>query len=451
MATSYGTSEVSALASWLANRRWYGEKARELIDATTISHVRSTIESMDIEFELVRLAFSSGDDASYLLVRHNMDEDADGIEHDAVRAWVMNGFAEARSLIGDHGGRLQWIASAELSQRASEVASQSRVFRGEQSNTSMVFGDRVMVKLFRNLRPGVNPEVEIGNFLTAHTDFRAFPRLLGELDLELAGEGTTIAAVQEFIPSVGDAWGWITERIDDPTIHESTVIAAGVLGQRTGELHVAFSTGEAPAFVPEQADRAHAESVLQASQRELRQTVDDLRRAGIEGAEDLGSALETALAALLELDRTVITRIHGDYHLGQVLRTEDDDFAILDFEGEPARSLEERRAKASPLRDVAGMLRSFDYAAETARRSPRGMSTTDVDSWYRRSRDAFLDGYFTAIVNCEILQRGWTDQSRASVLAAFEVHKALYEVRYELSNRPDWLDIPLNALRRLAI
>ena len=145
----------------------------------------------------------------------------------------------------------------------------------------------------------------------------------------------------------------------------------------------------------------------------------------------------------------MITRIHGDYHLGQVLRTLDDDFAILDFEGEPSRPLEERRAKASPLRDVAGMLRSFDYAAETLRRA-NGADPVAVDAWYRAARDAFMAGYDDTVAGDAVLRRGWDPDSRPAVLAAFEVHKALYEARYELNNRPDWLDIPLNALRRIA-
>ncbi|MDQ4044812.1 MAG: alpha-amylase, partial [Chloroflexota bacterium] len=157
----------------------------------------------------------------------------------------------------------------------------------------------------------------------------------------------------------------------------------------------------------------------------------------------------SSLDAFLQLEGTMITRMHGDYHLGQVLRTEDGDFAILDFEGEPTRSLAERRAKASPLRDVAGMLRSFDYAAETARRTEGG-ERAGIDKWYADSRNALLHAYTDTISSDDELMRGWNAQSREDVLAAFEVHKALYETRYELNNRPDWLEIPLNALRRIA-
>jgi trehalose synthase-fused probable maltokinase len=305
------------------------------------------------------------------------------------------------------------------------------------------------MKVFRKLREGMNPEVEIGEFLTIHTEFRAFPRLLGTIDLEDGDTVTTVAAVQDFVPSVGDAWSWITERIGDPEIRARTIEAARRLGVRTGEMHIAFASGRSDGFVPEVASGAYADAVRAESLAELNDTIDQLGRRGVGGSKALGVALEGALDALTDLEGTMITRIHGDYHLGQVLRTRADDFAILDFEGEPTRSLAERRAKASPLRDVAGMLRSFDYAAETGRRNTEG-DTASIDAWYGSSRDAFMDGYDATVRENSTLMRGWERGARPAVLAAFELHKALYEVRYELGNRPDWLEIPLNALRRIA-
>ncbi|HYH11256.1 MAG TPA: phosphotransferase, partial [Thermomicrobiales bacterium] len=261
---------------------------------------------------------------------------------------------------------------------------------------------------------------------------------------------TTVAAIQEFIPSVGDAWSWVTERVGDRSQRSGTVDAARLLGRRTAEMHVAFATGRADRFVPEVATGAYAEAVRAEARAELQDTVEQLARRGVGGTAALGAGLESSLDALVDLEGTMITRIHGDYHLGQVLRTADDDFAILDFEGEPSRSLAERRAKASPLRDVAGMLRSFDYAAETARRATDPAQIGDIGSWYMDSRLAYLEGYDDVARENSVLMRGWEPGARSAVLAALEVHKALYEVRYELSNRPDWLEIPLNALRRLA-
>ncbi|HEV2127972.1 MAG TPA: phosphotransferase, partial [Thermomicrobiales bacterium] len=326
---------------------------------------------------------------------------------------------------------------------------ESRVFRGEQSNTSIVFGDRVILKLFRKQREGINPEVEIGTFLTRYTSFEAFPKLYGTISLEDGERETTIGALQQFIPSVRDAWSWLTERVTDAALRPSTIEAAATLGSRTGEMHRALASGTDDAFVPEQASGAYATAVRAEAIAELRETVEQLEHRGVENAAALGDALASSLDAFLQIEGTMITRIHGDYHLGQVLRTEDRDFAILDYEGEPTRSLVERRAKASPLRDVAGMLRSLDYAAETARRAGGG-ERDDLDAWYEDSRDAFLRAYTDTVSSDEFLMRGWNAESRADVLAAFEVHKALYETRYELNNRPDWLEIPLNALQRIA-
>lgn len=449
MPTEHGTEDVRHLEEWLAGRRWYGDKARELREATTLLNVRIPENDFEIDFDLVRLGYSSGPDATYLLVRDANDPSGDGVEHAEVRSWLLEGFGDARVLPSESDLRLRWVASDELRRVARKVAGDSRVFRGEQSNSSIVFGSRVMVKLFRKIRPGTNPEVEVGDFLTRHTAFRAFPRLLGVLNLESGETSTTLAAVQEFVPSNGDAWDWITGRINDPSGRVSTIDAAHMLGVRTGEMHVAFASGESNAFAPEVATAAYAGKVRDEAKVELQETIERLDHRGVGGATGLGESLERALGSLQQLEGTMITRIHGDYHLGQVLRTEHGDFAILDFEGEPTRPLSERRAKSSPLRDVAGMLRSFDYAAETARRSSGGRVDAEVTDWYQRSRQAFLDGYNAAIAQNAVLLRGWDDSSWPSVLAAFEVHKALYEVRYELGNRPDWLEIPLTALRRL--
>jgi maltose alpha-D-glucosyltransferase / alpha-amylase len=442
--------DIQRLARWLDDRRWYGDKSRVLSGAETIFRTEVPLMRDQVAIELTRLRYTSGPDADYLLVRSSDAPDEDGIESPSVRAWLLSGLGEARNLEGSDGWHLRWAPVIEGESPDSELAHESRVFRGEQSNTSIVYGDQVMMKLFRKLREGVNPEVEIGDFFTQHTDFTAFPRLMGTIELVKDDAVTTVAAVQQFIPSVGDAWTWITERIADPGIRESTVEAAHVLGVRTAEMHVAFASGKSDRFVPELASGAYAEAVRAEARSELHDTIEQLQRRGVAGASALGERLEASLDALLGLESTMITRIHGDYHLGQVLRTRDGDFAILDFEGEPSRSLAERRAKASPLRDVAGMLRSFDYAAETARRSVEVGNTSEIDAWYEASRSAMLEGYDSTVRGNSTLMRGWEAGERASVLAALEVHKALYEVRYELSNRPDWLEIPLNALRRIA-
>jgi maltokinase len=446
--TTRHLGDTRRLASWLADRRWFGDKTRSLTGAERVFHAEIDADGAKVGVDIVRLSFASGQAADYLLITDERDADIDGVESDAVRAWLMESFRSARSIEGEEGVELRFRLE-DAGKAAVVHVEDSRVFRGEQSNTSIVYGEHAILKLFRKLREGVNPEVEIGGFLTRHTPFDAFPRLYGAIELRDGDRLTTLGALQEFVPSVGDAWSWITERVSDPETRPETTEAAAQLGARTGELHRALAMGTEEAFAPELASGAYAQAVRSEAVAELRDTVDQLDRRGVGGAGELGGALESSLDALLRLEGTMITRIHGDYHLGQVLRTEDGDFAILDFEGEPSRPLAERQAKASPLRDVAGMLRSFDYAAETARRSDRG-DAGGIDTWYRVSRDAFMQGYSEVVAGDEVLMRGWEPDAREAVLAAFEVHKALYETRYELNNRPDWLEIPLNALRRIA-
>lgn len=442
--------DIKQLESWLMQRRWYGDKTRHIEQADTAFRVEVGLEDLDMTIEVIRLSYSAGPPADYLLLRDSNEPEEDGIESSEIRSWVLRGLAEERSLPGEGEGQLRWHRTVDTVALGDDVAGSSRVFRGEQSNSSIVYGNRAIMKLFRKIREGVNPEVEIGEFLTQNTEFTAFPRLLGTIDLELGDTATTVAAVQEFIPSVGDAWEWVTERVGDSARWRDTIDASRLLGVRTGEMHVAFATGRADRFVPEVASGAYADKVRAEAMAELSDTVEQLERRGVGGASALGATLESSLDALLELEGTMITRVHGDYHLGQVLRTADDDFAILDFEGEPTRPLAERRAKASPLRDVAGMLRSFDYAAESARRNGGDSQNEEIADWYDMSRTAFLDGYNSVVRENSVLMRGWEPGARSAVLAALEMHKALYEVRYELSNRPDWLEIPLNALRRIA-
>lgn len=448
MTTPY-LDDPQRLATWLAERRWYGDKARSLTSATRVFHTEIDAQGERVGVGIVRLSFANGQPADYLLITDERDPEADGVESDRVRAWLMECFRRGRAIEGEGGTELRFRSEIGADGLAGVPVEESRIFRGEQSNSSIVYGDRAILKLFRKLREGVNPEVEIGAFLTRHTPFQAFPRLFGTVELRDGDSATTLGALQEFVPSVGDAWSWITERVSDPGTREETVEAAARLGVRTGEMHRGLAMGTDAAFAPELASGAYAQAVRAEAVAELRDTVDQLDRRGVGGAESLGEALGSLLDALLRLEGTMITRIHGDYHLGQVLRTEDGDFAILDFEGEPSRPLAERRAKASPLRDVAGMLRSFDYATEIARRSGSG-DAGEIDDWHRASRDAFMQGYSVAVAGDEVLMHGWDPGARAAVLAAFEVHKALYEARYELNNRPDWLEIPLNALRHIA-
>jgi maltose alpha-D-glucosyltransferase/alpha-amylase len=349
----------------------------------------------------------------------------------------------------------------------------------EQSNTSVVVGEAAMLKAYRRVQRGPQPELEIARFLDA-VGYRNTPALLGYLEYEHpAAELVALAIVQQFVESQGDAWGVTLaylERFFDlrknmeaatrpDDYHTIFLERARTLGQRTAELHRAFATpiGD-PAFDPEPttADdldawvaqaRATAETALAALERERERVPAELR-----AAADALLARRDAIFARIAVpslgDATVMkTRFHGDFHLGQVLVITDD-FMIVDFEGEPGREAAVRRRKSSPLRDVAGMLRSINYAAVAG---VRGLATDRAEDtraleplahdWERRSAAAFLEGYRNTIAGCGSYP-SQPDQAQR-LLELFVLEKAFYEISYELANRPSWLRIPLEGIRAI--
>ena len=307
----------------------------------------------------------------------------------------------------------------------------SRVLRGEQSNTSVILEqeDRtpVILKVFRLLGDGENPDVVLQSALTAAGSDRV-PAVLGSARIAAAGLRTHALVAQEGLPGGQDAWR--TLQVD---------AAAGTAP--TGPLH---ELGGVLAAVHE--DLARALGTQDADPAAVAAAVDGMRRRLAEVAAEVPAVAEhrAALGSLLdaaaEVSWPALQRIHGDLHLGQVLAVPGRGWVLLDFEGEPLRPLAERRAPDCPLRDVAGMLRSLDYAGAVTARE-RGRDTT---AWSAASREAFLDGY--------LLGAGTPPDDRATavVLAAFEADKAVYEALYEARNRPDWIDIPLGAIARIS-
>ncbi len=371
----------------------------------------------------------------------------------------------------------------------------------EQSNTSVIFGSRAILKLFRRLEEGVNPDFEIGRFLTENTGFRGVPRLEGGIEYARPDERPcTLAMLQQMVINQGDGWKMTLEDLGRYYEHSSTFrmvpeemagdgrtlaeIAgqpipeaarekigiyldwATTLGRRTAEMHLALAgaTGD-PAFAPEPLTREdlqnlavslreHASQVFGALKTSLPSLPDEFvdRAAQVLGQRhrilDRFRTLEQMTPGVVQI------RIHGDYHLGQVLRVEND-FVILDFEGEPARPLAERRRKQPALKDVAGMLRSFSYAAYagllgyTARRLEEFASLEPWASyWEQWTRVAFLRAYRETAGDAPFLPR--SAEHFETLLNAFLLDKALYELNYELNNRPSWVRIPLRGILPLA-
>ena len=375
----------------------------------------------------------------------------------------------------------------ELTSAANFMDLASRVGSAEQSNTSILYGDRAILKLYRNLQPGENPDVEVPRFLTNVGHFQATPAYLG--DLHLAGDGTTLAFLQNFAKNEGDGWQWTladlasfysavaeltppevaltAPNIAAPTAAQSEVKerakkyldAAELLGRRTADMHLSLATPtEDAAFQLEPFSAQELELVRGSIRAQTEKALDTLQNSLSTLPEKTAALARVliekrsylmALADALQGDPAAFgarIRIHGDYHLGQLLRTADD-FLIVDFEGEPARPLGERRRKQTPLKDVAGMLRSFSYAAQSGLSSYESKQD-EVERWAALWEDAacsaFLLGYReTMTPHAELLPQG---EKAQALLLALLLEKAVYELMYELNNRPAWTHIPIEGL-----
>ena len=412
--------------------RWFGGKNRAVADARPVDRAHIG----PITLRLVEVQYLEGPPETYVL--------ADPLDDTGAALALLEQFAGG--VVPTEGGRLEFRPTHLFASVARERLEPVAVMRGEQSNTSIRFGNQLILKLFRRLQFGPNPEVEVGRFLTDSTDFRDAPPVVGSASyLDPGGREASLALLQQFEPNRGDAWTTTLHRLravldgGDPA---ESVLAMGRLGQTTAELHLALASGTGD-FSAEPIAPADLAAWLTAIEDEVRTAARALARQAIQ--VDTAALLRRA-DGLAGLRGALKTRHHGDYHLGQVLERDDGSFVIIDFEGEPAKPLALRREKRSPLRDVAGMLRSFDYARHAALRAgdastpARGRAAAD---WYAAVRDAFLSAYVrTVTAQSTSLLPGDIEPP----LAALELEKAAYEVLYELNNRPDWLPIPLAAL-----
>jgi maltose alpha-D-glucosyltransferase/alpha-amylase len=347
----------------------------------------------------------------------------------------------------------------------------------EQSNSSLVFGESLILKCFRRVYDGPNPDLELPRFLATRTGFDHLPRLAGWIDYtQPGGSIASLGLLQEFVQSEGDGWiytlralGAEPTRLRDSNGYRSEVAA---LGRLTAELHLALASGAEPDFAPEPIGADDVESWRDGIVHRMADAFAELEAAlGNDAPTDARTppirelaaralAQQLRLTGQVETLRTLETgdvhktRYHGDYHLGQVLKT-GSGWIVLDFEGEPLRSLEERRAKHCPLKDVAGMLRSFSYARQTAaRQAEAGLSPGSLPprndllaEWERLARAAFLDAYLDRAGSAApFLPRD--PGATLAAITAFELEKAVYELQYELHNRPAWIAIPLHYLAR---
>jgi maltose alpha-D-glucosyltransferase/alpha-amylase len=387
-----------------------------------------------------------------------------------------------RSLPSLSAGTFTGVATEKLGALAVSERPAVRRMDVEQSNTSIVVDERIMFKGYRRLHAGPQPELEIARFLDA-AGYRNTPELYGFLEhTDAAGAVTALCILQQFVESQGDGWTVTLSYLerffdrrknlaahDDAAQHDYHQIfleRARTMGVRTAELHRAFATPTAdPAFAAEPVSDLDLEAWSEQARTSARRALDALEREIDKVPSELREFGQSLLARRDEFETRLTlprgghfgnlmkTRYHGDFHLGQVLVVADD-FRIVDFEGEPARPLEQRRIKGSPLRDVAGMLRSINYAAVAALRGSTHDRAEDTSrlapfaiDWERRSSAAFLSGYRETIEGCPSYP---ADPAQADQLLEFFIlEKAFYEMSYELANRPAWVRIPLEGIRSI--
>jgi maltose alpha-D-glucosyltransferase/alpha-amylase len=513
--------ERQSLSAFLPRQRWFGGKARSLVRARFIDWTTLRRGAHPAFLTVIEAQYGDGGRDQYVLpLAMSSGADADAIEaqfassilsrisgarkgllydglFDDGTCQILLGMMQERRETATRGGRIQGRhVSLDASHAPADSLTPITRNAPDQSNTSVRFGQHLIMKMFRRLEPGPNPDVEIGEYLT-RSGFTRIPPLKGTIDYEASGhDRASLAMLQEFVKNQGNAWQVTVESLGrylehvvglqapDVTLQEAREFIAGggrvptlvseaittylatadVLGRRTGELHVQLAESTEPAFAPEKYTR-----------HDLERTAADMRRHADDQLRTLDVRLPSLDARARELAREVLDhryeilqrfteltdvddggmrlRCHGDYHLGQVLVTEGD-IVILDFEGEPARPLAERRAKSSPLHDVAGMLRSFSYASLTALNAATLTRREDIERlspwatlWETWVSAVFLRSYLAITADAAILPS--QTQELDIVLQTFVANKALYELGYELNNRPAWVHVPLSGLLRL--
>ncbi|EPX56583.1 Trehalose synthase [Cystobacter fuscus DSM 2262] len=438
--------DLTKLPDYLRGQRWFAGKAWPIKSVSTVDHVNVDLPG-DRSFTLavVEVLYELGSPERYLLPVLPSEEGVkDAFEDAEVLRALFQLIREKRELPSASGKLVgEWLDTPEgLIALPSPLP--VRRLQVEQSNTSVVVGEQLILKVIRKLEAGINPEYEVGRFLATKTSFRATPTLLGALQSE-GPAGATLAVVHRFIPDVTDGWRYTLDCFrQGPRLSDAVLKDLRVLGERLGQLHHALASNtEEPAFAPEPLLAEDVQRWSASIVGEMGVTLSQAARHSPElenRREDLiGHARQ--LAHVPPSGQKI--RIHGDLHLGQVLRS-GGDWLLFDFEGEPGRSFTQRREKYSALRDVAGMLRSFDYAEATVR-----LEGQPEGERLQPARQAFLEGYRAATAGAAFLPQ--SEASFTAMLGAFELEKMLYEVRYELQNRPDWVRIPVEALMRMEV
>jgi maltokinase len=456
-----------ALIAWLPTQRWFPAKGRQVAGVRTAAHsvISQPGETPTVEHAVITVSFADGAaEERYQLVLGAQHQPPGDLEHAVIGRRpsdhgddvVYDGLADGRisrlflALITENATRepLRFVAEPDTEP---VIVGPGRPLQGEQSNSSVIYGERAILKLFRRATTGLNPDLELHRALRREGSAEVAP-LLGAIEGSLPGdsgaaEPMTVAMLQEYAANSADGWSMALASVRD-LLAEADLRADEVGGDFAGEAHrIGKTVGavhrELAAALGTRPLDAEVATEVQAWMLERL----DRAAAAVEGVAEQRDAIAAVFRGVSDAGPTTIQRIHGDLHLGQELRTPTG-WLVIDFEGEPSKSLADRVRPDSPLRDVAAMLRSFDYAA-FHQLSEREQATDDPDpqlehraqEWADRNRSAFCDGY------AEVA--GTDPRDTPELLRAYELDKAVYEVLYETRNRPGWVSIPLRSMRRL--
>jgi maltokinase len=444
------------LRDWMPHQRWFGSKGREWADVEEDGFLLDQANPV-LSVHRVRITYTDGGHETYLVPLSWRERPTDELASALVGAVPSkDGETYAYDAMRDREATAPWLIHlvnastiGPMHFHPAGVASipeglPGDIVSGEQSNTSLIYGSEAILKLFRRLEPGLNPDVEIHEALR-RTENEHIAPLLGHIEIDEPGGGepATVAMLQTFVPNASDGWRLATASVRD-LYAEGDLHADEVGGDFAGESE---RLGAATASV--HADMAKVLPTEPAGPEWFAALAEQMT-ARLEAALAIvpqlathAEALRAVYAAVADSSEPVLRqRVHGDLHLGQVLRTATG-WIVLDFEGEPARPLAARRELDGPMRDVAGMLRSFDYAARhmLVEQPDDPQRAYRAQEWAERNRSAFCAGYSNA--------SGLDPCGESPLLRAFEADKAVYECVYEARNRPHWLMIPLNSLSRL--
>ena len=518
------------LQNYLKGRRWFRSKARDIQSSRIKDVIPTHSPECPAYFVMIEVNYVEGEPEIYvvplsivsaerireirseqpqaIVARLQPPDSSESLLCDAMLdnnfcKFLLQSIGKRHHFRGENGQIVASSTQAFSSALGPDKAIPEPVpIKDEQTNTSIVYGDKLILKLFRQLGEGINPELEIGRFLTEKTSFTHVPQLAGALEYyQTNASPISLGVLHVFVPNEGDAWHYTQDSLEryfqfvltqpaksrPPLPRENLVLlskelpplareaigrsyldSVRLLGQRTAELHIALtSVPDDPDFAPEPFSFVYQASLYQSMRGQTVRTLQLLREKMQTLPEDIRATaqrvcdLESPIIERYHLIQNQIiaamrTRCHGDYHLGQVLYT-GKDFVIIDFEGETARLLSERRLKCSPLRDVAGMIRSFHYAAHSALLRQVSLAPRPEDElallqdwaqyWYIWVSASFLTAYLTSVKKANLLSE---DSGQLKVLLdAFLLEKAIYEIGYELNNRPGWLKIPLQGVLQL--